>query len=93
MFTNQYAVTEQSHEISERQLPGIFFKYDIEPILLTIEESRDGMLHFFMKIINVLSGVLVAAHWGYTISEWAKEVMTKRRRKSEGVIGAKAAYD
>jgi endoplasmic reticulum-Golgi intermediate compartment protein 2 len=96
IFTNQYAVTEQSHEISERMVPGIFFKYDIEPILLTIEERRDGFLTFIIKLINVLSGVLVAGHWGFTLSEWAKEVIGRRRRSgglSEGVIGAKGGYD
>jgi endoplasmic reticulum-Golgi intermediate compartment protein 2 len=95
IFTNQYAVNEQSHEVDERMVPGIFFKYDIEPILLTIEEHRASFLAFMVKIINVLSGVLVAGHWGFTLSEWWKEVMGRRRRnsRSEGVIGAKDGYD
>ncbi|RYP55343.1 hypothetical protein DL768_000098 [Monosporascus sp. mg162] len=95
IFTNQYAVTEQSHEISDRMVPGVFFKYDIEPILLTIEERRDSVLAFLVKVINVLSGVLVAGHWTYTLSSWAKEVMGRRRRggRSEGVIGAKSGYE
>ncbi|KAK8069143.1 hypothetical protein PG994_005759 [Apiospora phragmitis] len=95
IFTNQYAVTEQSHEISEFNVPGIFFKYDIEPILLTVEETRDGFLTFAVKVINVLSGVLVACHWGFTLSEWLKEVWGRRRRvQSQGMIGVeKRAYD
>ncbi|KAI1434179.1 endoplasmic reticulum-golgi intermediate compartment protein 2 [Xylaria sp. CBS 124048] len=92
IFTNQYAVTEQSKDVSEQTVPGVFFKYDIEPILLTIEERRDGVLSFVVKVINVLSGVLVAAHWGFTLSEWAREALGRRRRsgQSEGVIGAKS---
>ncbi|RYP32088.1 hypothetical protein DL766_004095 [Monosporascus sp. MC13-8B] len=95
IFTNQYAVTEQSHEISDRMVPGVFFKYDIEPILLTIEERRDSVLAFLVKAINILSGVLVAGHWTFTLSGWAKEVMGRRRRsgRSEGVIGAKSGYE
>ncbi|KAI1140362.1 DUF1692-domain-containing protein [Hypoxylon sp. FL0543] len=94
IFTNQYAVTEQSKEISERMVPGLFFKYDIEPILLHIEERRDGFLTFGIKVINILSGVVVACHWGFTLSEWLREVVGRRRRKqSEGVIGAKSDYD
>ncbi|KAI1270077.1 DUF1692-domain-containing protein [Xylariaceae sp. FL1019] len=93
-FTNQYAVTEQSKEINERMVPGLFFKYDIEPILLQIDERRDGILTFLIKVVNVLSGVLVAGHWGFTLTEWAREAIGKRRRaRSEGVIGAKAGYD
>ncbi|OTB06987.1 hypothetical protein M426DRAFT_318351 [Hypoxylon sp. CI-4A] len=94
IFTNQYAVTEQSKEINERMVPGLFFKYDIEPILLHVEERRDGFLTFGVKVINILSGVLVACHWGFTLSEWLREVVGRRRRKqSEGVIGAKSDYD
>ncbi|KAI0144044.1 DUF1692-domain-containing protein [Hypoxylon sp. NC0597] len=94
IFTNQYAVTEQSKEISERFVPGLFFKYDIEPIMLHIEERRDGFLTFAVKVINILSGVVVACHWGFTLSEWLREVIGRRRRtQSEGVIGAKSDYD
>ncbi|KAI1093160.1 DUF1692-domain-containing protein [Rostrohypoxylon terebratum] len=94
IFTNQYAVTEQSKEVNERLVPGLFFKYDIEPILLHVEERRDSLLTFGIKVVNILSGVLVACHWGFTLSEWLKEVVGRRRRKqSEGVIGAKDHYD
>jgi hypothetical protein len=96
IFTNQYAVTEQSHIVNERQVPGIFFKYDIEPMLLTVEESRDSFLRFVVKVVNVFSGVLVAGHWGFTLTEWAVTVMGKRRRAmSVGVLTGKSheAYD
>ncbi|CAM1500570.1 Fc.00g097320.m01.CDS01 [Cosmosporella sp. VM-42] len=95
IFTNQYAVTEQSKEVSDHFIPGIFFKYDIEPILLSVKENRDGFLLFLMKIINVLSGVLVAGHWCFTLSDWVKEVIGRRRRSSggEGVLGTKHGYD
>ncbi|KAK3942309.1 endoplasmic reticulum vesicle transporter-domain-containing protein [Diplogelasinospora grovesii] len=95
IFTNQYAVTEQSQEISERTIPGIFFKYDIEPMLLNIVESRDSFFVFCIKIINVLSGALVAGHWGFTMTEWLKEIVGKRSRRSghsDGVLGSKGHY-
>ncbi|ERT02948.1 hypothetical protein HMPREF1624_01252 [Sporothrix schenckii ATCC 58251] len=95
IFTNQYAVTEQSAEIDERNIPGIFFKYDIEPILLNIVESRDGFLLFALKIVNVLSGALVAGHWGFTLSDWVHDVLQRRRRRSgsaaDGVLGKTSA--
>jgi endoplasmic reticulum-Golgi intermediate compartment protein 2 len=91
IITNQYAVTEQSQEINERVIPGIFFKYDIEPILLNIVESRDSFFVFLIKIVNVLSGALVAGHWGFRLSDWFGEVMGKRRRggQSQGMLGGK----
>lgn len=77
--------------VGERSVPGIFFKYDIEPMLLTVEESRDSFLRFVVKIVNVVSGVLVAGHWGFTLTEWATSVWGKRRRgRSDGVINGRA---
>jgi hypothetical protein len=94
VFTNQYAVTDQSTIVNERMIPGIFFKYDIEPMLLTVQEGRDSFLRFVVKIVNVVSGVLVACHWGFTLSEWAASVWGKRKRKSEGVLnGGHSSYD
>ena len=94
LFTNQYAVTEQSYQIGERAVPGIFFKYDIEPILLTVEESRDSFLRFTVKIVNIVSGVLVAGHWGFTLSEWVVEVFGRRvRRKTDGVLNGRTHGD
>lgn len=95
LLTNQYAVTEQSHEVSERVIPGVFFKYDIEPILLQIEESRDSFIVFLVKVINILSGALVAGHWGFTLSEWITETWGKKRRRTNtGMIGVeKGSYD
>ncbi|CZS96081.1 related to ERV41-component of copii vesicles involved in transport between the ER and golgi complex [Rhynchosporium agropyri] len=87
VFTNQYAVTEQSHAVGEYSVPGIFFKYDIEPILLMIDERRESFLRFLVKIVNVVSGVLVAGHWGFTLTEWARSIWGKRSRgRSDGVI-------
>ncbi|OAA66612.1 copii-coated vesicle protein [Niveomyces insectorum RCEF 264] len=97
IFTNQYAVTEQSAPIDERNVPGIFFKYDIEPILLNIVESRDGLFVFALKVVNVLSGALVAGHWGFTLSDWLRDVLRRRQRRSgsaaEGVLGKKVDLD
>jgi hypothetical protein len=87
LFTNQYAVTEQSYIVGERSIPGIFFKYTIEPMLLSVEEKRRGFLRLMVKIVNIFSGVLVAGHWGFTMTEWALSVAKKRGRQSEGFLG------
>lgn len=92
IHTNQYAVTDEQKLIKpgEMTVPGIFFKYDIEPLMLAVHESRDSFMSFVLKIVNVLSGVLVAGHWLFTLSEWAVEVIgRKRRERSEGVLTGK----
>jgi len=80
ILTNQYAVTEQTNAVAENMVPGIFVKYDIEPILLNIVETRDGFFVFLIKVVNVISGVLVTGHWGFRLTDWAREVLGRRRR-------------
>lgn len=88
VFTNQYAVTEQSRPVPENAVPGVFVKFDIEPILLTIAEEWSSVPALFIRLVNVISGVLVAGGWLFQISEWAKEIYGRRRRRtgSFGVI-------
>ncbi|KAK4998060.1 hypothetical protein LTR66_002642 [Elasticomyces elasticus] len=85
--TNQYAVTEQSHVVNEQGVPGIFVKFDIEPILLTIAEEWGGFLGLVVRLVNVVSGILVAGGWCYQISEWAKEVLSRRGRRRGSSLG------
>ena len=91
--TNQYAVTEQSYLIDERTIPGIFYKFDIEPILLRVSEERGGFLGLLVKIVNVVSGVLVGGGWCYQLADWVSEVRDRRKRKSQGVLGAEPGHE
>ncbi|RJE19893.1 COPII-coated vesicle protein, partial [Aspergillus sclerotialis] len=85
VFTNQYAATSQSGPIPENPyfVPGIFFKYNIEPILLLINESRGSFLSLVIRLVNTVSGVLVTGGWLYQISGWAVELMNRRRRRAK----------
>ncbi|KAI9844684.1 MAG: hypothetical protein M1837_005426 [Sclerophora amabilis] len=92
--TNQYAVTEQSHVIGEQSVPGVFFKFDIEPILLMVREERGGFLAFSVRLVNVISGVLVAGGWCYQLWEMLggeSGILWKRRgrRKDEGMLSGR----
>lgn len=95
IFTNQYAATSQSGPIPETPylIPGIFFKYNIEPILLLVSEERTGFLSLMIRLINTVSGVLVTGGWIYQISGWVGEFMGKRRSQSEGVLTGKHYSD
>lgn len=70
LFTNQYAATSQSHTVAENTIPGIFFKYDIEPILLIVAEQRSSLLALIVRLVNVVSGVLVGGGWLFQLSGW-----------------------
>ncbi|KAI9730818.1 MAG: hypothetical protein M1834_005536 [Cirrosporium novae-zelandiae] len=92
IITNQYAVTEQSRMVGERQIPGIFFKFDIEPLLLTVQEERASFLSLVVRLVNVVSGVVVGAGWIYQLSSWASDLLGKRRKRTtDGMLGKKYA--
>lgn len=91
IYTNQYAATSQSHSVAERAVPGIFFKFDIEPILLTVRAERDSFLRALVRIVNLVSGVLVGGGWCYQLFGWGKEVIGgKRRNLGNGVLTGKS---
>ena len=73
--------------VGEQAIPGIFFKFDIEPILLTISEERGSLLTLVVRVVNVVSGVLVGGGWCYQLMGWAGEIWGWRGRKGgEGVL-------
>ena len=96
VFTNQYAATSQSGPLVESPylVPGIFFKYNIEPVMLLVSEERTGFLRLVIRLINTVSGVLVTGGWIYQISGWIGEVAGRRKRaQSEGVLTGKHYTD
>lgn len=61
--TNQYAVTEQSRHTDDSQaefFPGIFFKYDIEPVSLIVNDTRMPFMQFLIRLLGVLGGLVVS---------------------------------
>ncbi|EEH50048.2 uncharacterized protein PADG_06127 [Paracoccidioides brasiliensis Pb18] len=95
IFTNQYAVTSRSHELPDVQfhVPGIFFKYNIEPILLIISEERGSLLALLVRLVNVMAGVVVAGGWLFHLSTWATEFISRRRRKPEGMLNGRVGEE
>jgi endoplasmic reticulum-Golgi intermediate compartment protein 2 len=90
IWTNQYAVTSQSHNVPENKVPGIFFKYDIEPILLVVNEERGGFLALVVRLVNVISGILVAGAWFLRLSDVLMEGYSKSGgRERVGFLGTR----
>lgn len=77
---------EVSERMSGGNVPGIFFKFDIEPILLQVSEEREGLLKLCVRVVNVVSGVLVAGGWCYQLVGWGREVLAGRRGRGEGIL-------
>ncbi|KAI8087053.1 endoplasmic reticulum vesicle transporter-domain-containing protein [Gilbertella persicaria] len=61
LLTNQYAVIDSHKTFQEGQtIPGIFFRYDIEPISVQISEARQqSFLHFIVRLCGIIGGSAV----------------------------------
>lgn len=90
--TNQYAVTSQSHSVGENYVPGIFVKFDIEPITLTIAEEWGGFFALLVRLVNVVSGVMVAGGWMWQMYDWGMETWGRRQRNRGGSMGVLGAF-
>jgi endoplasmic reticulum-Golgi intermediate compartment protein 2 len=99
--TNQYAVTEQSHPsaghmgqevpgiscVTSALTQGIFFKYDVEPLQLTIWHGHLSTYRFLMRLIALIGGVAMCFEWGYKVFDALSSRFEKRangRRVSSG---------
>ena len=88
--TNQYAVTEQSHPSAGhmgQEVPGIFFKYDVEPLQLTIMHGHLSTYRFLMRLVAIIGGVAICTEWAYKGFEHLRSAMDRSkgsRRQSAG---------
>lgn len=62
--TNQLSVTEHFRaqiELTDRNLPGIFFFYDLSPIKVHIHEYRDSFVRFLTTVCAIIGGVFTVS--------------------------------
>ncbi|KAI9434355.1 DUF1692-domain-containing protein [Lactarius indigo] len=65
LHTNQYSVTHYERKLSPHSgVPGIFFKFDIEPVRLTLIQRTTILAQFFIRCVGVIGGIFVCASWG-----------------------------
>ncbi|XP_044729124.1 endoplasmic reticulum-Golgi intermediate compartment protein 2 [Chrysoperla carnea] len=59
--TYQYSVKEHTrpvdHEKGSHGIPGIFFKYDISPLKVTVRQERDNIFTFIVRLFATVGGI------------------------------------
>ena len=69
LHTYQYSVTHYVKQIEHRRgTPGIFFKYDIDPVALEIHQRTTSLTQFLVRIVGVVGGVWVCFGWGLKVA-------------------------
>jgi hypothetical protein len=68
LSTSQYAVTDYSRSFEHGHgVPGIFFKYDLEGMSLTVREATTTLYQFLVRLAGVIGGVWTIASFGLRI--------------------------
>ncbi|AQZ15639.1 ERV41 (YML067C) [Zygosaccharomyces parabailii] len=75
--TNQYAVSEYHYNAEMQQMkgpvrfPGIFLRYDFEPLSIHINDVRLSFLQFVVRLVAILSFVVYTASWAFRLLDLA----------------------
>ncbi|KAJ6468674.1 endoplasmic reticulum vesicle transporter-domain-containing protein [Mycena vitilis] len=73
--TNQYSVTHYTRVLDHHSgTPGIFFKFDIDPMGLTIHQRTTSFLQLIIRCVGVIGGVFTCM--GYAIKVTTAAVST-----------------
>ncbi|KAH8118186.1 DUF1692-domain-containing protein [Phellopilus nigrolimitatus] len=106
VHTNQYSVTHYTRVLEHEQgTPGIFFKFDLEPLNMTIHQRTTTFIQFLirqsintnpclpflvLRVVGVVGGVWCCAGWAFRISAKAIDVVSGADR-SPGIVAAEAS--
>ncbi|KDQ58958.1 hypothetical protein JAAARDRAFT_33684 [Jaapia argillacea MUCL 33604] len=64
--TNQYSVTHYTRVlVPDRGTPGIFFKFDLDPMALSIHQRTTTLLQLLIRCVGVIGGIFVCS--GYAL--------------------------
>ncbi|KAK1226795.1 hypothetical protein PQX77_010202 [Marasmius sp. AFHP31] len=75
--TNQYSVTHYTRVLEHgKGTPGIFFKFDLDPMALTIHQRTTSFLQLIIRCVGVIGGVFVCMGYAIRITTRAVEVVT-----------------
>ncbi|KAL0945316.1 hypothetical protein HGRIS_000819 [Hohenbuehelia grisea] len=91
LFTNQYSVTHYTRELEhDRGTPGIFFKFDLDPLSITIHQRTTTLIQLIIRCVGVIGGVFVCMGYAIRITTRAVEVVTGADQ-SPGLVAAEAS--
>ena len=65
LSTNQFSVRERSrpidHKAGSHGMSGIFFKYDMSPMMVEVEERRKPFWQFLIRLCGIVGGIFATS--------------------------------
>jgi hypothetical protein len=91
LSTNQYSVTHYTRELQHDQgAPGIFFKFDLDPLAITIEQKTTSLVRLLIRCVGVIGGIFVCMGYAIRITTRAVEVVSGADQ-TPGIVAAEAS--
>ncbi|KAF8885851.1 endoplasmic reticulum vesicle transporter-domain-containing protein [Gymnopilus junonius] len=89
--TNQYSVTHYTREVQhDRGTPGIFFKFELDPLEITLHQRTTTFLQLLIRCVGVLGGVFVCMGYAIKITTRAVEVVSGADNQ-QGIVAAESS--
>ncbi|KAH9948568.1 endoplasmic reticulum vesicle transporter-domain-containing protein [Amylocystis lapponica] len=91
LHTHQYSVTHYTRTLEHhRGTPGIFFKFDLEPLSLRVYQRTTSFAQLMIRCVGVIGGVFVCMGYAVRIGSRAMEAVTAPDT-SHGIVAAEAS--
>ncbi|KZT65910.1 DUF1692-domain-containing protein [Daedalea quercina L-15889] len=91
LYTHQYSVTHYTRKLdSHHGTPGIFFKFDLEPLALQIHQRTTTLIQLIIRCVGVIGGIFVCMGYAVRITDRAVEAVSGVD-KSQGIVAAEAS--
>ncbi|EIW83563.1 DUF1692-domain-containing protein [Coniophora puteana RWD-64-598 SS2] len=89
--TNQYSVTHYTHiyKTPHEGIPGIFFKFDLDPMVLSIHQRTTSLTALIIRCVGVIGGVFTCATYFVRASMRAVDVVTGADQ-AQGLVAAES---
>ncbi|KIJ52477.1 hypothetical protein M422DRAFT_26067 [Sphaerobolus stellatus SS14] len=89
--TNQYSVTNYQRIVPHNKgAPGIFFKFDMEPLSLTVHQRTTTFIQLLIRCVGVIGGIWVCTRWSIKVGSKVTEVVVGPD-KTPGIVAAEAS--
>ncbi|EMD33361.1 hypothetical protein CERSUDRAFT_117979 [Gelatoporia subvermispora B] len=93
LHTHQYSVTHYTRILDpshHRHTPGIFFKFDLDPLAIKIEQRTTSLVQLAIRCVGVIGGVFVCMGYAVKITTHAVDAVTGAD-KTQGIVAAEAS--
>ncbi|KAH7884895.1 endoplasmic reticulum vesicle transporter-domain-containing protein [Phlebopus sp. FC_14] len=88
--TNQYSVTHYTRKLEDHSgTPGIYFKFDLDPMVITIHQRTTSFVQLMIRCVGVIGGVFTCTSYFLRVTVRAVEAVSGADN-TPGIVAAEA---